>query len=120
MEKRLFVAGLPFAFTDRELTDLFSEFGTVVSASIIMDRETGKSKGFGFVELETKEAAQSAITKLNDSQVGDRKIIVNLARPREERPRGNFGGDNRRFGGRDNSRNGNSKGGGYRRGGRSY
>jgi cold-inducible RNA-binding protein len=98
MEKRLFVAGLPFSFTDRELADLFAEFG-VVNASVITDRETGRSKGFGFVELDTPEAAKAAIEKMNGAKAGDRSIIVNLARPKEDRPRRDFGGGNRGGGG---------------------
>ncbi len=116
MEKRLFVAGLPFSFTDRELTDLFAEFG-VVNVSIITDRDTGKSKGFGFVELETAEAAQEAIKKLNGTKVQERNIVVNIARPREERPQRSFGGGSstngggRRFDSRDNKRRGSFGGG---------
>ncbi|MDP1710068.1 MAG: RNA-binding protein [bacterium] len=98
MDKRLFIAGLPFSFGDRELSDLFSQFGKVESATVIMDRETGRSKGFGFVEMSTSEEANAAIGKLNDSMVEDRKIVVNVARPREERPRDNF--NNNRGGGR--------------------
>lgn len=105
----MFVAGLPFSFGDKELSDLFSEFGKVVSANIITDRDSGRSKGFGFVELETSEASNAAIAKLNNSEIEGRKIVVNVARPREERPRGNFGGGDRRFG-RDNKRR---SGGGY-------
>lgn len=109
MDKRLFVAGLPFSFGDRELSDLFSQFGTVVSATVIMDRETQRSKGFGFVEMNTPEEANAAIQKLNDSMVEDRKIVVNIARPREERPRDNNGSGNR--GGYDNNRGSGRSGG---------
>ena len=87
MDKRLFVAGLPFSFNDQALADLFAQCGKVVSANVIIDRDTGRSKGFGFVEMTTSEEAQAAITKLNNFDVEGRKIVVNVARPREERPR---------------------------------
>ena len=100
--KKLFVGGLPFSITDQTLADLFAEFGTVVSAAVIMDRETSRSKGFGFVEMSTEEEAQAAMKKLNNSQVDGRNIVVNIAKPREERPQGDFnrGGGNRGGGGR--------------------
>lgn len=85
MDKRLFVGGLPFAMRDQDLFDLFSQYGTVESANVIMDRATNRSKGFGFVEMSTPEEAQKAIEALNDSEVDGRKIVVNVARPREER-----------------------------------
>jgi RNA recognition motif-containing protein len=85
MNKRLFVAGLPFSSTQDELRDLFASVGNVTSASIITDRETGRSKGFGFVEMETPEEAESAITKLNDTDFGGRKLIVAEAKPMEDR-----------------------------------
>lgn len=85
MDKRLFVGGLPFAMRDQELADLFAAYGTVESANVIMDRMTNLSKGFGFVEMATAEEAQKAIEALNDSEVDGRKIVVNIARPREER-----------------------------------
>lgn len=109
MDKRLFVAGIPFAFDDAGLRDLFVKFGTVESANVITDRETGRSKGFGFVEMSTAEEAQAAIAALNDSEVDGRKIVVNVARPREERPRDNFrrGGS---FGGGGNFRGGDRGG----------
>lgn len=90
--KRLFVGGLPFAMTDQELNELFAKHGTVVSANIIIDRETRRSKGFGFVEMETEEQAQAAIAALNETEVGGRQIVVNVARPKEDRPQGNFQG----------------------------
>jgi RNA recognition motif-containing protein len=86
MDKRLFVAGLPFSFNDQSLADLFAQCGKVVSANVIIDRDTGRSKGFGFVEMTTSEEAQAAIAKLNNFDVEGRKIVVNVARPREERP----------------------------------
>jgi len=103
MNKRLFVAGLPFSTTEDELKNLFAGIGNVVSATIITDRMTGRSKGFGFVEMETEEEAGNAISKLNDTDFGGRKIIVNEAKPMEERkprPYGEFGGQRKSFGGR--------------------
>ena len=93
--KKLFVGGLPFSITDDSLKDLFAEFGTVVSAVVIMDRETRRSKGFGFVEMSSEEEAQAAIAKLNNSKVEERSIVVNIAKPREERPQGGNRGGNR-------------------------
>ncbi|MCL4353539.1 RNA-binding protein [Patescibacteria group bacterium] len=128
MNKRIFVAGLPFSTTSDELKSLFAEFGTVVSAIVITDRESGKSKGFGFVEMEKDEETMNAISKLNDTEFGGRKLVVNEARPREEKPRSRgFGGGfsrgrgtfgQRREGGRGNfgRSRGNSSRGGFRGG----
>lgn len=85
MNTRLFVAGLPFTLTEDELRELFSSVGGVVSSKIIMDRETGQSKGFGFVEMDSVESADEAKKKLHDSEVGGRKIVVNDAKPMEPR-----------------------------------
>lgn len=104
MDKRLFVAGLPFSFNDQTLGDLFSQYGKVESSTVIIDRETGRSKGFGFVEMSTPEEATEAIAKLNNSDVEGRKIVVNVARPREERPQGNFGSRGPRQFGNDRPR----------------
>lgn len=92
MASKLYVGGLPYATTDQELQDLFAAHGTVTSANVITDRETGRSKGFGFVEFESAEEAQAAIKALDGSDLGGRKIVVNEARPREERPQGGGGG----------------------------
>lgn len=100
--KKLFVGGLPFAINDQTLADLFAEFGTVVEATVIMDRDTNRSKGFGFVEMSSEEEAQAAIKKLNNSQVDGRTIVVNVAKPREDRPRRDFN----RGGGRGGNRGG--------------
>jgi RNA recognition motif-containing protein len=86
MGKKLFVGGLPFATTNEELEKVFSEVGTVDSVNIITDRMTGRSRGFGFVEMSSDEEAAKATEKLNGSKVGDREIAVAEARPREERP----------------------------------
>ncbi len=96
MSKRLFVGKLPYSVNDKQLEEMFSVVGIVVSASVITDRDTGQSKGFGFVEMEKDADAEEAIKKLNDSEVEGRQIVVSEARPREERPR--F--DNRGGGGR--------------------
>lgn len=85
MATKLFVGGLPFAVTDDELTQLFASFGTVVSAQVIFDRDTNRSKGFGFVEMSTDDEAKAAIDKLNGSEVGGRSITVNEARPKAPR-----------------------------------
>lgn len=85
MAKRLFVGGLPWATTEDELKDLFTAHGAVVSVKIITDKYSGRSKGFGFVEYETDEAGDAAIAALNGTDMGGRKIIVNEARPMEDR-----------------------------------
>ncbi len=87
---KLYVGGLPYATTENELEDLFAEHGTVESVRVITDRMTGRSKGFGFVEMGSQEAAEAAIAKLNDSELGGRTLVVNEAKPRENR--GSFGG----------------------------
>ncbi len=87
MASKLYVGGLPYATTDQELQDLFATHGTVTSANVITDRETGRSKGFGFVEFESADDAQAAIKALDGSDLGGRKIVVNEARPREDKPR---------------------------------
>jgi len=86
MAKKLFVGGLPYETSDAELEKLFSELGKVESAAVITDRNTGRSRGFGFVEMAVDEEAAKAIEKLNGSEVGGRNIVVAEARPREERP----------------------------------
>lgn len=116
MAKRLFVGGLPFSSTEDELKTLFAQAGTVVSATIIIDKFSGRSKGFGFVEMTTDEEAQKAIETINNTDMGGRKLIVSEARPMEER---RPGGDDRRGGGgrRFEGRGGGGHGGGYSRGG---
>jgi RNA recognition motif-containing protein len=95
MAKKLFVGGLAYAMTDDELRDLFAAVGTVVSARIIMDRETNRSKGFGFVEMENDDEADAAIKELDGKQIAGRAIAVNEARPQERRERPfNGGGGN--------------------------
>ena len=110
MAKRLYVGNLPYSATDQELRDMFAQSGTVETASVIMDKMTNRSKGFGFVEMATDEEALKAIEQWNGKDMGGRPLVVNEARPMEPRaPRsGGFGGGR---GGRDDM------GGGY---GRSY
>ncbi len=93
MSKKLYVGNLPYSVTDQILLDTFSQVGTVVSAKAIIDRDTGRSKGFGFVEMSTDTEAQEAIAKFNGADYEGRAISVNEARPME--PRNN----NRSFGG---------------------
>lgn len=86
MATKLFVGGLPYSTTDEELEQIFAAHGTVVSARVITDRDTGRSKGFGFVEMENDDEAKAAIAALNDTDMGGRRIAVNEARPMEKRP----------------------------------
>lgn len=97
MSKRLFVGSLPYSVTDAQLQEHFSQAGQVVSARVITDRATGQSKGFGFVEMQSDAEAEAAIKQLNDSDLGGRKIVVNEARPQEDRSGGtrNFERKNR-------------------------
>lgn len=83
MSSKIYVGNLPYSVTDSSLESNFAEFGDVSSAKVMMDRETGRSKGFGFVEMASAEVAQAAITALNGMSVDGRSIVVNLARPRE-------------------------------------
>src|SRR5579862_2547248 len=92
MGKKLYVGNLSYQVDSSELEQLFSPHGQVVSAQIINDRETGRSKGFGFVEMGTDEEAQAAIAAMNGQEHGGRPLTVNEARPREDRPRGGGGG----------------------------
>ena len=122
MGKRLYVGSLPFETTDAQLQEVFAACGQVASAKVIVDKFSGKSKGFGFVEMGTDAEAQAAIQKLNGSKLGSRQIVVNEARPLEDRPRGGggFGGGRRDGGfggGWDKGGNGGGGFGGGRRGG---
>src|SRR5262245_51032087 len=97
MAKKLYVGGLPYSTTDEELKGAFAECGSVESANIIMDRMTGRSKGFGFVQMSNDAEADAAIAKWNGNEFGGRKLTVNEARPLEARPprrNGGFGGGN--------------------------
>jgi RNA recognition motif-containing protein len=108
MGMRLYVGNLAYSTTSETLEQLFSEFGSVKSAQVVMDRETNRSKGFGFVEMNETSEAQAAIEALNQKQVDGRTLTVNEARPREDRGGGGGGG----YGGRG--------GGGGGGGGRGY
>lgn len=93
MAKKLYVGNLNYKVTNASLESLFAEYGAVRSAQVVMDRETGGSKGFGFVEMADDQAAQAAISAMHDRDVDGRRLVVNEARPREERPGGGgFGG----------------------------
>ena len=100
MAKKLYVGGLPYSTTNDELRDAFAKAGAVETATIIMDKMTGRSKGFGFVEMSNDEEAQAAIEMWNGKDFGGRNLTVNEARPMEARPPrreggGGFGGGNR-------------------------
>lgn len=97
MATKLYVGNLSYGMTDTALQTLFSQFGSVQSAQVIMDRDTGRSKGFGFVEMGDAQSSQAAIAGLNGKDVDGRSLTVNEARPREDR--GGGGGGGRRFGG---------------------
>ena len=106
----IFIAGLSYSITDADLNDLFGEYGEITSAKVVMDRETNRSKGYGFVEMNDEAAGQKAIDELNGAEYDGRTISVSVARPRAEggqrRSGGNGGGFNRR---------GGNGGGGYNR-----
>ena len=101
---KLYVGNLPYSMTDSDLQNLFEQHGTVQSAQIIVDRDTGRSKGFGFVEMSTSQEGQAAIQALHDQEINGRKLTVNEARPREERSRGFGGGGGGGGGGRGGDR----------------
>ena len=92
MNKKLYVGGLPYAVTEDKLQEIFSAHGTVESARVITDRFTGRSRGFGFVEMSSEEEAQTAIDSLNGSDLDGRSLTVNEARPQEDRGGGGGGG----------------------------
>ena len=100
MGKRLYVGGLPFETTEYQLHQMFAAVGQVASTKLITDFNTGRSRGFGFVEMRTEEEAQVAIDKMNKAKVGEREIVVNEARPRPERSSSGGGGRGGRGGGR--------------------
>jgi len=99
MGKKLYVGNLPYSVDDESLHSQFSQFGSVDSARVITDRETGRSKGFGFVEMPNDNEADTAIEKLNGQDMGGRAINVSEARPQGDRPRGGGGGGGPRRGG---------------------
>jgi RNA recognition motif-containing protein len=87
MATRIYVGNLPYTVTNDQLAEMFAPYGQVGEASVVMDRDTGRSKGFGFIEMADDAAAQAAIAALNGQTMGDRSLTVNLARPREDRSR---------------------------------
>ena len=127
MSMKLYVGNLAFQTSSEDLQELFAQAGTVESASVVEDRETGRSRGFGFVEMATKEEGEAAISMFNGKEVNGRSLTVNEARPREDRGnrggggggRGGFGGGGGRggYGGGGGGRGGGYGGGGGNRGG---
>ncbi len=111
---KLYVGNLPYTVNGEELRSMFSQYGNVLSAVIIMDKISGRSKGFGFVEIEDDGAAQTAINELHGSDQGGRQLVVNVARPMEDRPRRDFNGNGGGFN-RDNRGAGNGGGRDFRR-----
>lgn len=97
---KLYVGSLPYTTTDQQLQELFAQHGTVSSAKVISDRYTGRSRGFGFVEMATSEDAQKAIAALNGTQYEGRALVVNEAKPQEKRERSSWGGGGGEGGGR--------------------
>ncbi|MBY0553612.1 RNA-binding protein [bacterium] len=136
MAKKLYVGNLAFSVTDDELMQAFAAFGNIASARVVMDRMTGRSKGFGFVEIEDDAQADEAVNKMNGQTIGGRPVRVSEAKPQEDRPRGprregggGFGGGGGRggprregggFGGGGRGGGGGRDGGGYGGGGNRY
>ena len=114
MGNKLYVGNLPYSYRDSDMEQAFSQFGTVSSAKVMMERDTGRSKGFGFVEMGSDAEAQAAIAGMNGQQIGGRGLVVNEARPMEARPPRSGGG----YGGGGGG-GGGYGGGGYGGGGRS-
>ena len=123
MGNKLYVGNLPYSFRDSDMEQAFSQFGTVTSAKVMMERDTGRSKGFGFVEMGSPAEAQAAIEGMNGQQIGGRGLVVNEARPMEPRSGGFGGGGGGRsgggFGGGGGGGGFGGGGGGYGGGGRS-
>ena len=99
MENKLYVGNLPYAATEDDIKTYFSQAGTVTSVALIIDRASGRAKGFGFVEMSTAEEAQKAISMFNGQDFMGRAITVNVAKPREDKPRSNYTDRNRGGGG---------------------
>ncbi len=108
---KLYVGNLPWSIGDDQLAAMFAQAGTVVSASVIIDRFSGRSKGFGFVEMASQAEADAAVAQFNEFDVEGRKLVVNVARPMEPRERRSFGGGNDRGGDRGGFGGGRSSGG---------
>src|SRR3989344_3790160 len=121
MAKKLFVGGIPWATTSDDLQSLFSQYGTVASATVITDKMTGRSRGFGFVEFENDAEADAAIAGQNEKEYNGRTLVVKEARPLEDRPKRSFGGGGggRGYGGGGGGRGGYG-GGGHGGGGGGY
>ena len=122
MGRKLYVGNLSFSVDSAGLERLFSEYGKVESASVVTDRESGRSRGFGFVEMSSNEEAEAAINALNGQEHNGRALTVNEAKPREDRPRGGGFGGGGGGGGRGpgGPRGGRPGGGGFGGGGRRY
>jgi RNA recognition motif-containing protein len=114
MSNKIFVGNLSFDTTENDLQDAFAAHGTVTETNMMMDRETGRPRGFGFVTMSTADEAQKAIAALNGKVLGGRALTVNVAKPREERPPGG-GGGRREYGGGGGRGDGGSGGGGRNR-----
>ncbi len=117
MAKKIYGGNLSFSVNDEELQQAFSSFGNVISARIVIDKMSGRSKGFGFVEIEDDAAADTAISKMDGQEIGGRPVRVSEAKPQEDRPRRSGGGG---FGGGGGGRSGGGYGGGGRSGGGGY
>ena len=121
MGNKLYVGNLPYSVRDGDLEQSFGQFGTVTSAKVMMERDTGRSKGFGFVEMGSDAEAQAAINGMNGQPLGGRSLVVNEARPMEPRPPrsggGGYGGGGREGGGGGYGGGGRDGGGGYGGGG---
>ena len=115
----IYISNLSFDVTDKDLNDIFSDYGVVTSAKVIMDRETGRSRGFGFVEMTSDEEARKAFAELDEAEYVGKTIRVNEARPKTDRPRtgGGFSGGGNRGGGSRGGFNGGGNRGGNREGG---
>jgi cold-inducible RNA-binding protein len=120
MGNKLYVGNLPYSFRDSDMEQAFSQFGTVTSAKVMMDRDTGRSKGFGFVEMSSPAEAQAAIQGMNGKEHGGRGLVVNEARPQEPRSGGGGGGYGGGGGGGRSGGGGYGGGGGGGGGGRRY
>ena len=121
MGNKLYVGNLPYSVRDGDLEQAFGQFGSVTSAKVMMERDTGRSKGFGFVEMGSDAEAQAAINGMNGQPLGGRSVVVNEARPMEARPprSGGYGGGGGGYGGGGGGGYGGGGGGGYGGGGRS-
>ena len=117
MNNKLFVGNLSYNTTENELQDAFSAYGTVLEANLMVDRVSGRPRGFGFVTFSSPEEAQRAVEAMNGAQLGGRPLTVNIARPREDRPPGGGGGSGGGGGGRGGYGGGGGRGG-YGGGGR--